>query len=97
MRRLFVLLAGVGLMSAAPGCYHIAGKCDCAPPVAAVLHVRPVSAGIRHASAAADPAGGVDHDSSRSGSAGFVSRTDRAADEGADRAAAGTVTVSGEW
>ena len=33
MRRLFVLLAGVGLMSASVGCCHVAGKCDCAPPV----------------------------------------------------------------
>jgi hypothetical protein len=33
MRRLFVLLAGAGLMSASAGCYHVSGKCDCAPPV----------------------------------------------------------------
>jgi hypothetical protein len=33
MRRLFVLLAGVGLMSVTTGCCHVAGKCDCAPPV----------------------------------------------------------------
>jgi hypothetical protein len=33
MRRLFVLLAGVGLVSTAAGCYHVGGKCDCAPPV----------------------------------------------------------------
>jgi hypothetical protein len=33
MRRLFVLLAGVGLISAAAGCYHTGGKCDCVPPV----------------------------------------------------------------
>jgi hypothetical protein len=32
MRRLLVLLAGVGLTSAT-GCYHTGGKCDCAPPV----------------------------------------------------------------
>jgi hypothetical protein len=33
MRRLFVLLAGVGLLHTSAGCYHVAGKCDCAPPV----------------------------------------------------------------
>ena len=33
MRRLFVLLAGVGLMSAGAGCYHVGGKCDSDPPV----------------------------------------------------------------
>jgi len=32
MRRLFVMLAGVGLVSTT-GCYHLAGKCDCVPPV----------------------------------------------------------------
>jgi hypothetical protein len=32
MRRLFVLLAGVCLTHTV-GCYHVAGKCDCAPPV----------------------------------------------------------------
>ena len=33
MRRLMVLVAGVGLLHAASGCKHIAGKCDCAPPI----------------------------------------------------------------
>ena len=33
MRRLFILLAGVGLISASAGCCHVGGKCDCAPPV----------------------------------------------------------------
>ena len=33
MRRLVVLLAGVGLIPAMTGCYHVAGKCDCAPPI----------------------------------------------------------------
>ena len=33
MRRLFVLLAGVVSMSASMGCCHVAGKCDCTPPV----------------------------------------------------------------
>jgi hypothetical protein len=33
MRRLFVMFAGVGLVSAMTGCYHVAGKCDCAPPI----------------------------------------------------------------
>jgi hypothetical protein len=33
MRRLFVLVAGVGLLHAAAGCQHIAGFCDCAPPI----------------------------------------------------------------
>jgi hypothetical protein len=32
MRQLLVLLAGVCLTHAV-GCYHIAGKCDCAPPI----------------------------------------------------------------
>lgn len=32
MRQLFVLLAGVCLTHAV-GCYHIAGKCDCIPPI----------------------------------------------------------------
>jgi hypothetical protein len=32
MRQVFVLLAGVCLTHAA-GCYHIAGKCDCSPPI----------------------------------------------------------------
>jgi hypothetical protein len=32
MRQLFVLLAGVCLTHAV-GCYHIAGKCDCSPPI----------------------------------------------------------------
>ena len=31
MRRLFIFVAGVGLLSAT-GCYHVAGKCDCTPP-----------------------------------------------------------------
>ena len=33
MRRLMVLMAGVGLLHAAAGCKHLAGICDCAPPV----------------------------------------------------------------
>ncbi len=33
MRRLFVLVAGLGLLHSAAGCYHIAGKCDCMPPI----------------------------------------------------------------
>ncbi len=32
MRRLFTLLAGVGMLHAA-GCYHTGGKCDCYPPI----------------------------------------------------------------
>jgi hypothetical protein len=32
MRRLLILLAGVCLVHAT-GCYHIAGKCDCTPPI----------------------------------------------------------------
>jgi hypothetical protein len=32
MRRLFVLLAGFGLMSVSAGCCHC-GICDCTPPV----------------------------------------------------------------
>ena len=32
MRRLIVIVAGVALLPTT-GCYHIAGKCDCAPPV----------------------------------------------------------------
>jgi len=33
MRRLFVLVAGLGLLHASTGCNHIAGFCDCAPPI----------------------------------------------------------------
>ena len=34
MRQLFVLVAGVALLHSAAGCcHHIAGKCDCVPPV----------------------------------------------------------------
>jgi hypothetical protein len=32
MRRTFVLLAGLGLMSLALGCHHTAGMCDCEGP-----------------------------------------------------------------
>jgi len=32
MRRLYALVAGVGMV-ATTGCYHVAGKCDCVPPV----------------------------------------------------------------
>ena len=33
MRRLLVLLAGLGVLPAAAGCQHMAGVCDCYPPV----------------------------------------------------------------
>jgi hypothetical protein len=33
MRRRFVLVAGLGLLHAGTGCNHIAGFCDCAPPI----------------------------------------------------------------
>jgi hypothetical protein len=33
MRRLFVLLAGLGVLPAAAGCHHTAGFCDCQPAV----------------------------------------------------------------
>jgi hypothetical protein len=32
MRRLFILLAGIGLLSANAGCVHT-GTCDCMPPI----------------------------------------------------------------
>ena len=91
MRRLFVLLAGVGLMSTTTGCYCVCGKCDCAG--SAVLHLRPVSAGVRHAGAAADAAGPTNDHSGRGRSARPDCGTDSAgaADEGTDRAAAGAV------
>ena len=33
MRRLLVLLAGLGVLPAAAGCQHTAGFCDCQAPV----------------------------------------------------------------
>jgi hypothetical protein len=33
MRRLLVLIAGIGMLQAASGCKQIAGVCDCAPPL----------------------------------------------------------------
>jgi hypothetical protein len=33
MRRLIVLLAGLGVLPAATGCCHTAGYCDCVPAV----------------------------------------------------------------
>ena len=35
MRRILVILAGLGVLQAAAGCQcgHLAGKCDCVPPV----------------------------------------------------------------
>ena len=33
MRRLLVVVAGLGLLHGAAGCQHVAGFCDCAPPV----------------------------------------------------------------
>jgi hypothetical protein len=33
MRRLIVLLAGLGVLPAAAGCVHTAGYCDCVPAV----------------------------------------------------------------
>jgi len=33
MRRILVLLAGVGMLPAAVGCKHTAGFCDCQPPI----------------------------------------------------------------
>ena len=33
MRRLLVMLAGLGVLPAATGCCHTAGFCDCQPPV----------------------------------------------------------------
>ncbi|HTK77356.1 MAG TPA: hypothetical protein VL371_18980 [Gemmataceae bacterium] len=33
MRRLLVLMAGLGVLPAATGCCHTAGFCDCYPPV----------------------------------------------------------------
>lgn len=31
MRRFFVVLAGLGIVSSGLACHHIAGKCDCNP------------------------------------------------------------------
>ena len=33
MRRILVILAGLGVLPGAVGCYHLAGKCDCQPPI----------------------------------------------------------------
>ena len=33
MRRLLELVAGVALLHTTGCCHHLAGKCDCAPPV----------------------------------------------------------------
>ena len=48
MRRLLVLLAGLGVLPAATGCYHTAGKCDCVPPVqpCCIYGLYPPAAGL---------------------------------------------------
>ncbi len=33
MRRLFVILAGLAIVSTGLACQHTAGKCDCTPPL----------------------------------------------------------------
>jgi hypothetical protein len=60
MRRLFVVLAGVCLTHSV-GCYHVAGKCDCAPPVqpCCIYGLYPPAAGwpVMPAAATASPTG----------------------------------------